>query len=62
MAIRGLYLSHQTVHNWVQTFGVEIGMKLRTRRKGQSGNKWHTDATYVKIAGNGFVASAHKML
>ena len=52
MAIRGLYISHQTVHNWVQTFGVEIGMKLRTRRKGQSGNKWHTDATYVKIAGN----------
>ncbi|MBT6538999.1 MAG: IS6 family transposase [Francisellaceae bacterium] len=52
MAIRGLYLSHQTVHNWVQTFGVEIGMKLRTRRKGQSGNKWHTDATYVKIPAN----------
>ncbi|MBT4963246.1 MAG: IS6 family transposase [Francisellaceae bacterium] len=27
-------------------------MKLREHRKGQSGNKWHTDATYVKIAGN----------
>ena len=52
MAIRGLYLSHQTVHNWVQIFGIELGIKLRARRKGKSGSKWHVDATYVKIAGN----------
>jgi len=25
MAIRGIQLSHQTVHNWTQTFGVELG-------------------------------------
>ena len=28
--MRGFELCHQTVHNWVQTFGVELGMKLRS--------------------------------
>jgi len=51
MAMRGFYLSHQTVHNWVQTFGVELGLKLRTRRKGKNGKKWNADATYIKIEG-----------
>ena len=51
MAMRGFYLSHQTVHNWVQTFGINLGLKLRERRKGNSGKKWHVDATYVKIEG-----------
>ena len=51
MAIRGFSLSHQTIHNWVQTFGVELGLKLRCRRKGMSGKKWHVDATYIKVEG-----------
>jgi len=33
MVMRGFNLSHQTVHNWVQIFGVELGLKLRARRK-----------------------------
>lgn len=32
MKMRGFNLCHQTVHNWIQTFGVEIGLKLRSRR------------------------------
>ena len=32
-AIRGLHLCHQTVHNWIQTFGVGLGLKLRACRK-----------------------------
>lgn len=52
MAIRGLYLSHQTVHNWVQQFGTDLGLKLRERRKCKVGKKWHVDATYIRIAGN----------
>jgi len=32
MAMRGFHLSHQTVHHWVQKFGVELGLQLRTRR------------------------------
>jgi len=51
MLMRGFHLSHQTIHNWVQTFGVDLGLKLRERRHGQSGKKWHVDATYIKIEG-----------
>lgn len=51
MEIRGFHLCHQTVHNWVQTFGVELGLKLRGRHKGKAGKKWHVDATYLKIEG-----------
>ncbi len=39
MAMRNIYLCHQTVHNWVQTFGVELGMKLRARRTNKAGKK-----------------------
>ncbi len=28
MIMRGFHLSHQTVHNWLQTFGVQLGLKL----------------------------------
>jgi putative transposase len=52
MALCGIYLYHQTVYNWMQTFGIELGIKFRARRKDQAGSKWHIDATYVKIAGN----------
>ena len=51
MLMRGFHLSHQTVHNWAQTFGVELGLKLRKRRYQQSGGKWHIDATYLRIEG-----------
>jgi len=51
MATRGINLSHQTVHNWTQTFGTELGIKLRQSRKGAVGKKWHTDATYIKVEG-----------
>jgi len=51
MTMRGFHLCHQTVHNWAQTFGVDLGLKLRSRRKGKVGTKWHVDATYIKIEG-----------
>ena len=49
----GIHLSHQTVHNWTQTFGVELGLKLRERRKGENGKEWHTDSTYIQVEGRG---------
>lgn len=52
MAMRGFHLCHQTIHNWVQTFGVDLGLKLRARRKGKNGKKWNADATYIKIEGH----------
>jgi transposase-like protein len=27
MLMRGFHLSHQTIHNWVQTFGPELALK-----------------------------------
>jgi len=51
MAMRGFYLSHQTVHNWTQTFGIELGLQLRQRRYGQAGQKWHVDSTYIYVEG-----------
>ena len=44
MNMRGFHLCHQTVHNWTQTFGVELGLKLRERRQGRAGKKWHVDS------------------
>jgi transposase-like protein len=32
LEMRGISLSHQTVHNWAQSFGVELGLKLREKR------------------------------
>ncbi len=49
--MQGFHLSHQTVHNWVQIFGVELGIKLREHRKGKVGKKWHVDPTYIKVEG-----------
>ena len=51
MATRGIQLCHQTVHNWTQCFGTELGIKLRKSRQGKAGPKWHIDATYIKIDG-----------
>ena len=51
MAMRGVTLCHQTVHNWASTIGVELALAFRTRRKGAVGKKWHADATYIKIEG-----------
>ena len=51
MQLRGFHLSHQTVHNWVQTFGIELGLKLRKRRYKQAKDKWHVDVTYLRIEG-----------
>ena len=35
----------------MQTFGIELGLKLRKRRYKQAGDKWHVDATYLRIEG-----------
>lgn len=51
MALRGFTFCHQTVHNWVQTFGVLLGRKCREKRKGKAAKKWNVDATYLKIEG-----------
>lgn len=49
MALRGFHLSHQTVHNWAQRFGVELGLKLRKRRYREATDKWHIDGLRRKL-------------
>jgi transposase-like protein len=51
MLMRGFHMSHQAVHNWVQQFGTSLRIKLRNRRFGQCGDRWHVDATYIRIEG-----------
>jgi putative transposase len=51
MMMRGIELSHQTIHNWVQSVGVDMAMKFRVRWKGKAGKKWHADATYIRVEG-----------
>ena len=51
MSMRGFHLSHQTIHNWCQTFGAELGVKLRSKRQGSCGKKWHVDSTFLKVEG-----------
>ena len=51
MRMRGLHLTHQTVHNWAHRFGSELGMKLRARRYKKVGDQWHVDCTYLRIEG-----------
>ncbi len=51
MILRGFSFCHQTVHNWVQTFGIMLGRKCRASRKGKAGLKWNIDATYLKVEG-----------
>ncbi|PHQ78160.1 MAG: IS6 family transposase, partial [Coxiella sp. (in: Bacteria)] len=51
MITRGVHISHQTVYNWVHTFGVEWARKFRKIRFGTAGLKWHADATYLRVEG-----------
>lgn len=51
MALHGFHLSHQTVYNWIQIFGVNVGNALRKRRYKHGGGRWHVDAAYLKIEG-----------
>lgn len=51
MSLRGFHLSHQTIHNWVQWFGPSLGIQLRKRRYKKNTDKWHVDATYIRVEG-----------
>jgi len=51
MALRGIFLSHETVRFWSQKIGTDIGLKFRSRRRGKCGKKWHMDITYLKVKG-----------
>ena len=50
LAQRGVTVSHETIRQWCQTFGVDYARKLR-RRRGQLGDTWFLDEVFVTIHG-----------
>ncbi len=48
---RGSTFSHETVRDWEARFAPLLAARLRVRRRGTTGAKWHADETYVR--GNG---------
>jgi hypothetical protein len=49
---RGFTFTHETVREWEARFAPLLAERLRTRRRGKAGRKWHADETYVKVAGH----------
>jgi putative transposase len=50
LAERGVIVSHETVRQWCQKFGVGYARDLR-RRQGRRGDIWHLDELFVNIRG-----------
>ena len=48
---RGLAFSHEAVRDWEARFAPLIAARLRAKRRGQAGVKWHADETYVRVNG-----------
>jgi len=49
--IRGLVFTHEAVRDWEAKLAPLLSEALRKRRAGTVGRCWHTDETYVKVAG-----------
>lgn len=50
MAMRGLFLSYETIRYWCLKFGQTYANDLR-RRSPQPGDRWHLDEVFLKING-----------
>jgi len=48
---RGFVFSHEAVREWETRFAPRIATRLRAKRRGQAGAKWHADETYVRVDG-----------
>src|ERR1700676_1982278 len=48
---RGLTFTYETVREWGARFAPLITEQLRTKRRGQAGQSWYVDETYVKVRG-----------
>lgn len=48
---RGFTFTHETVRAWEERFAALITERLRAKRRGKAGRKWHADETYVKVGG-----------
>jgi transposase-like protein len=48
---RGFVFSHEAVRDWEARFAPLLVARLRAKRRGQAGVKWHADETYVRVGG-----------
>jgi transposase-like protein len=48
---RGFVFSHEAVRDWETRFAPLLADRLRAKRRGQGGTKWHVDEAYIKVNG-----------
>jgi len=48
---RGFSFTHETVRDWEERFAPLLTARVKARRRGKAGRKWHVDETDVKVAG-----------
>ncbi len=48
---RGFTVTHETVREWEARFAPLLTERLRAKRRGKAGRKWHCDETYVTVDG-----------
>ncbi len=48
---RGFVFSHEAVREWEARFAPLLAVRLRAKRRGQGGTKWHVDETYLRVDG-----------
>ncbi len=48
---RGFVFSHEAVREWEARFAPLLTDRLRAKRRGQAGIRWHADETYVRVDG-----------
>jgi transposase-like protein len=48
---RGFTFTHETVRAWEERFAPLLSVRLKAKRRGKAGRKWHVDETYIKVEG-----------
>ncbi len=48
---RGFVFTHEAVRDWEARFAPLLAARLRAKRRGQAGVRWHADETYVRVDG-----------
>jgi transposase-like protein len=48
---RGFTFTHEAVREWEERFAPLLSARLRAKRRGRAGRRWHVDETYVKVDG-----------
>jgi transposase-like protein len=46
---RGWVFTHETVREWETQFAPLLAEQLRAKRRGQAGQSWYVDETYVRV-------------